>query len=108
MSIPTQFPGVTAVTKANVYFDGRVVSHSLIFPDGSKKTLGLIYPGTYHFGTDKAERMEVVAGSCTVKLDGSDVAHPYAAGSIFDVPAKSGFDITVESGIAEYICSFIG
>lgn len=108
MSIPTQFPGVTAVTKANVYFDGRVVSHSLIFPDGSKKTLGLIYPGTYHFGTDKAERMEVVAGSCTVKLDGSTASHSYAAGTFFDVPAKSGFDITVESGIAEYICSFIG
>jgi uncharacterized protein YaiE (UPF0345 family) len=108
MSIPTQFPGVTAVTKANVYFDGRVVSHSLIFPDGSKKTLGLIYPGTYHFGTDKAERMEVVAGSCTVKLDGSTASQSYAAGTFFDVPAKSGFDITVESGIAEYICSFIG
>lgn len=108
MSISTQFPGVTAVTKANVYFDGRVVSHSLIFPDGSKKTLGLIYPGTYHFGTDKAERMEVVAGSCTVKLDGSTASQSYAAGTFFDVPAKSGFDITVESGIAEYICSFIG
>jgi len=108
MSIPTQFPGVTAVTKANVYFDARVVSHSLIFPDGSKKTLGLIYPGTYHFGTDKAERMEVVAGSCTVKLDGSTASQSYAAGTFFDVPAKSGFDITVESGIAEYICSFIG
>ena len=108
MSIPTQFPGVTAVTKANVYFDGRVVSHSLIFPDGSKKTLGLIYPGTYHFGTDKAERMEIVAGSCTVKLDGSTASQSYAAGTSFYVPAKSGFDITVESGIAEYICSFIG
>jgi len=108
MSIPTQFPGVTAVTKANVYFDGRVVSHSLFFPDGSKKTLGLIYPGTYHFGTDKAERMEIVAGSCTVKLDGSTAPQSYATGTFFDVPAKSGFDITVESGIAEYICSFIG
>lgn len=108
MSIPSEFQGVTAVTKANVYFDGRVVSHTLLFPDGSKKTLGLIYPGSYHFGTDKAERMEIVAGSCTVKLDGSNAAQSYAAGTIFDVPAKSGFDISVESGIAEYICSFIG
>jgi uncharacterized protein YaiE (UPF0345 family) len=108
MSIPSEFQGVTAVTKANVYFDGRVVSHTLLFPDGSKKTLGLIYPGTYHFGTDKAERMEIVAGSCTVKLDGSNATQSYAAGTIFDVPAKSGFDISVESGIAEYICSFIG
>jgi uncharacterized protein YaiE (UPF0345 family) len=53
MSIPVQFENVTAVAKANVYFDGRVVSHSLFFSDGSKKTLGLIYPGKYHFGTDK-------------------------------------------------------
>ena len=64
--IPTEFKGVTAQTKANVYFEGRVVSHTLLFPDGTKKTLGLIFPGRYHFGTDKAERMELVAGQCTV------------------------------------------
>ena len=108
MSIPTEFQGVTAVTKANVYFDGRVVSHTLLFPDGSKKTLGLIYPGTYHFGTDKAERVEIVAGSCTVTLKGSTERRSYEAGTFFDVPAQSGFDIAVESGIAQYICSFIG
>ena len=60
-AIPTDFTPVTAVTKANIYFDGKVVSHSILFPDGSKKTLGLIYPGKYHFGTEKAERMEIVA-----------------------------------------------
>lgn len=107
-SIPAQFAGVTAVTKANVYFDGKVVSHSILFPDGSKKTLGLIYPGKFHFGTDKAELMEIVAGSCTVKLDGQTEVKTYAAGTAFEVPAKSGFDIEVTSGIAEYICSFIG
>ncbi len=108
MSIPTEFHNVTTPTKANVYFDGKVVSHTLLFADGSKKTLGLIYPGKYHFGTDKAERMEIVAGSCTVKIDGSSAVNSYAAGTFFDVPAKSGFDIEVSSGIAEYICSFIG
>ena len=107
-TIPTQFSGVTAVTKANVYFDGKVVSHSILFPDGSKKTLGLIYPGKFHFGTDKAELMEMVAGSCAVKLDGQSEVKTYAAGTYFDVPAKSGFDIEVSSGIAENICSFIG
>ena len=60
------------------------------------------------FGTDKAERMEIVAGSCSVKLDGSSAVNIYGAGTHFDVPAKSGFDIEVTSGIAEYICSFIG
>ncbi|MDB6031240.1 MAG: hypothetical protein JWM16_1578 [Verrucomicrobiales bacterium] len=106
-SIPNEFRGVTAVTKANVYFDGKVVSHSILFGDNSKKTLGLIYPGKFHFGTDKAERMEIVAGDCVVKLDGQSMEGTYAAGQYFEVPAKSGFDIEVKSGICEYICSFI-
>lgn len=107
-TIPTEFRGVTAVAKANVYFDGKVVSHSILFPDGSKKTIGLIYPGKYHFGTDKAERMEIVAGGCVVKLDGQAGTTSYAGGQVFEVPAKSGFDIEVQSGICEYICSFLG
>ena len=109
-NIPTEFRGVTAVAKANVYFDGKVVSHSILLPDGSKKTLGLIYPGKFHFGTDKAELVEIVAGSYQVKLDGqsqSAIAN-YAAGQSFQAPAKSGFDIEVTSGICEYICSFLG
>ena len=106
-SIPTEFKGVTAVAKANVYFDGKVISHSILFPDGSKKTLGLVFPGKFHFGTDKGERMEIVAGSCVVKFDGHTVANTQAAGQFFDVPAKSGFDIEVKEGICEYICSFL-
>jgi hypothetical protein len=106
-TLPAQFAGVTVVTKANVYFDGKVVSHSVLFPDGSKKTLGLIYAGSYHFGTDAAERMEIVAGSCRVTLDGQAAVKTYNAGEFFDVPAKSGFTIEVSSGIAEYICSFL-
>ena len=106
-AIPTEFSNVTAVTKANVYFDGKVVSHSILFADGSKKTLGLIYPGNYHFGTDKAERMEIVAGGCEVKIYGSEAKSNYKGGQFFDVPAKSGFDISVSEGICEYICSFI-
>ena len=106
-NIPTEFRNVTAVAKANVYFDGKVVSHSILFPDNSKKTLGLIYPGKFHFGTDKAERMEIVAGQCVVKVDEQTVTTNYSAGQAFDVPAKSGFDIEVKSGICEYICSFI-
>ena len=107
MPIPTQLENVTAVTKANVYFDGKVVSHTILATDGSKKTLGLIYPGQFHFGTDKAELMEIVAGECQVKLDGSDNTTTYSAGATFEVPAKSGFDIAVSSGICEYICSFL-
>ncbi len=107
-NIPQQLSGVTAVTKANVYFDGKVVSHSLLLPDGGKKTLGLIYPGSFHFNTDKAERMEIVAGRCRVKLDGQSKWQEYAAGQGFEVPSKSGFDIEVITGLCEYICSFLG
>ena len=106
-AIPSEFSNVTALTKANVYFDGKVVSHSLVLADGSKKTLGLIYPGEYHFGTDKAERMEIVSGTCVVKIDGTEDRVSYSAGEFFDVPAKSGFDISVSAGICEYICSFL-
>ena len=101
-----EFSNVTVVVKANVYFDGKVVSHTLRFADGAKKTIGLIYPGEYHFGTDAPERMDITAGSCSVTLDGSSEARDYDAGSSFDVPGKSGFTIRVSSGIAEYVCSF--
>jgi len=105
--VAAKFANVTVPTKANVYFDGKVVSHSLQFGDGSRKTLGLIYPGSYHFATDAAERMEIVAGECRVKPDdgGGETAH--AAGGSFEVPARSGFTIEVASGICEYICSFL-
>ena len=105
--VPERFIGVTAVAKANVYFDGRVVSHAIIFPDGSKKTLGLIYPGKYHFNTEAAEKMEIVAGRCEVLLDGGASEKDYGAGDAFEVAAKSGFTIEVKSGICEYICSFL-
>lgn len=108
-SLPAQFAAVTVVTKANVYFDGNVASHTVLFADGAKKTLGLIRPGSYHFNTAAAERMEIVAGTCHVKLDGATAAQDFAAGSFFDVPANSGFTITVAptSALCEYICSFL-
>jgi hypothetical protein len=104
--IPTEFSVVTVLTKANVYFDGKVVSHTLKLADGSKKTLGLIFPGDFHFGTDAPEKMEIVAGACRVQLDGAQEWRDYAAGTFFKVPGKSGFSITVGGGITEYICSF--
>ena len=107
MPSPAQFSNVTAVAKANVYFDGKVVSHTIVFTSEEKKTLGLIYPGKFHFGTDKAERMEIVAGACSVKIDGQDVVQNYSADDAFHVPAKSGFDIEVDGGICEYVCTFL-
>ncbi|MEI8310349.1 MAG: pyrimidine/purine nucleoside phosphorylase [Verrucomicrobiota bacterium] len=102
-----EFPNVTAVAKANVYFDGRVVSHTILSPDGSKRTLGLIYPGTYHFGTAAAELMQIVDGVCTVVLDGTESKSAHESGGEFRVPANSGFTITVSAGICQYVCSFL-
>ena len=104
---PTQFSGVTVATKANVYFDGKVVSHTVLLPGGAKKTLGLIYPGSFHFKTVAPERMEIVHGTCRVRLDGAAAAQDYGPGQHFDVPGKSGFAIEVATGICEYICSFL-
>ncbi|MDB6171669.1 MAG: hypothetical protein JWL59_980 [Chthoniobacteraceae bacterium] len=107
MAIPTQFENVTAIAKANVYFEGKVVSHTLLFKDGSKRTLGLIFPGKFHFGTEKAERMEIVAGKASVILDGESETRVYGAGEAFEVSAQSGFAIEVGEEICEYICSFL-
>ncbi|HEX3777195.1 MAG TPA: pyrimidine/purine nucleoside phosphorylase [Polyangiaceae bacterium] len=101
-----EFNNVTAVAKANVYFEGKVVSHTILLEGGAKKTLGLIYPGEFHFGTDAPERMDIVAGNCRVRIDGTSEWRDYAAGTSFNVPGKSGFDISVANGIAEYVCSF--
>ena len=101
------FPNVTVDAKANVYFDGRVVSHTILFQDGTKKTLGLIYPGKFHFGTAAPERMEIIAGRCSIILDGTTDVTQVEAGSAFEVAGNSGFTITVEDGICEYICSFL-
>jgi uncharacterized protein YaiE (UPF0345 family) len=101
------FSNVTAIAKANVYFDGKVVSHTILFPTGAKKTLGLIFQGKFHFGTEKAERMEIIAGACRVKIDGGSETRDYSKGSTFEVPANSGFDIEVPDGICEYVCSFL-
>ncbi len=106
-TLPAHFDGVTVHTKANVYFDGNVVSHTVLFADKSKKTLGLIRPGSYFFGTAAAERMEIVAGECRVTLKDQTEVKTYGAGTHFDVPANSGFTIEVKSGLCEYICSFL-
>ena len=102
-----KFNEVSVNAKANIYFDGKVVSHSVVLSDGAQKTLGLIYPGSYHFNTELAEKMEIIAGTCNVKLDGSEESNSYGENQSFHVLANSGFTIEVNDGICEYICSFI-
>jgi hypothetical protein len=102
-----EFSPVTALAEANVYFDGKVVSHTILFADGSKKTLGIIFPGSYRFGTASAERMDITAGTCRVELYGSEDVTEYKAGQAFEVPAQSGFSITVDDAPCQYVCSFL-
>ena len=106
-----KFTGVTVHTKGNIYFEGRVISHTVILPDGERKTVGVILPGSYHFGTQQAERMEIIEGNAEVVLDGHEKKSYHAAGKeshVFDVPANSGFTITVSGEPSHYICSFLG
>lgn len=97
---------VSVDLKANVYFDGKVVSHSIHDIHGNKKTLGLIFPGSYTFNTAAPERMQITAGSCEVKVAGDKVWTSYHQGQEFMVPASSSFEINVKDGIAEYLCIF--
>lgn len=92
-------------TRANVYFDGRCVSHSITLPDGTKKSVGVVLPSTLTFSTGAPEVMELVAGACKVRLAGSDQWVSYAAGQSFNVPGQSSFDIEVSDAL-HYICHF--
>jgi uncharacterized protein YaiE (UPF0345 family) len=103
----SQLNDVSVLTKANVYFNGDVVSYTVLLPAGARKTLGVVRPGSYHFNTGAPERMEVVDGGCRVTLDGETETRAYVAGSHFDVPGKSGFQIEVQTGLCHYICSFL-
>lgn len=106
MTAATQFDQVSVIRKANVYFDGKCVSHTVLFADGTRKTLGVILPCQLNFGTDAPELMEVQAGKCRIRLDGSDEWKTYAAGESFSVPGKSRFDIDVVETL-DYCCSYL-
>jgi uncharacterized protein YaiE (UPF0345 family) len=100
-----QIDGASVATQANVYFDGKCVSHSLTLADGVRKSVGVVLPAQLTFKTGAAEIMECVAGSCEYRLAGSDDWRSSAAGEKFAVPANSSFDIRVAQAY-HYICHF--
>lgn len=108
MALPDQFENVSVVCKANVYFGGKVVSHTVLSPDGTRRTLGVVLPGAFAFNTSASERMEIVAGRCRVRRKGESDWKTYEAGSAFDVPGNSAFEIEVAEAdaAAHYICTF--
>lgn len=103
----TQLTNVSVKALANVYFDGRCVSHSLQLADGSGKSVGVILPGAeaLTFNTGAPEIMEGVAGRCRVRLAGEGEWREYGAGESFSIAGNSNFDIEVAEPY-HYICHF--
>jgi uncharacterized protein YaiE (UPF0345 family) len=96
---------VTLSKKSNVYFDGKCVSHTAILPDGTRKTVGVIFPSTLTFNTGAPETMEIVSGKCRVRQQGATEWQTYEGGQQFDVPGNSSFDIdTID--LVDYVCHF--
>lgn len=96
---------ISVTTQANVYFDGKCISHGITYLDGTKKSVGVILPSTLTFNTGVAEIMECVAGSCEYQLAGTDTWRKAGPGDRFSVPGNSSFDIRVSDAF-HYICHY--
>lgn len=101
-----EFANVTVVKKANTYFDGKVTSRTVRFADGSKKTLGIMLPGDYEFGTAQKEIMEILGGELDVRLPGATDWKTFQAGQSFEVAANAKFSLKVKV-LTDYCCSYI-
>jgi len=102
----SQFDNVSIIKQANIYFEGKVTSRTVLFADGTKKTLGIMLPGDYEFGTDAKEIMEILAGDLKVQLPGSDEWIHIQGQGEFTVPANAKFKLQVAS-TTDYCCSYI-
>ncbi|GKT11776.1 MAG: purine/pyrimidine-nucleoside phosphorylase [Thiomicrorhabdus sp.] len=102
----SKFENVTILKEASVYFDGKVTSRTVLFADGTRKTLGIMMPGEYEFGAELAEIMEMQSGNVEVLLPGETEWKAIPNGTSFNVPANSKFSIKVND-IADYCCSYI-
>jgi uncharacterized protein YaiE (UPF0345 family) len=101
----SQFDHVSVVKKANVYFDGKCVSHTVVFADGTRKSVGVIFPSSLTFSTGAPEIMEINGGRCRVRLADEADWKTYGAGERFEVPGNSRFEIeTLET--LDYVCHF--
>ena len=100
------FENVTIVKAANVYFDGKVTSRTIKFADGSTKSLGLMQPGGYEFGTAKREIMEIMAGELEVLLPGASEWQKISGGESFEVPANASFSVNVKA-VTDYCCVYL-
>ncbi|WP_298267410.1 pyrimidine/purine nucleoside phosphorylase [Geobacter sp.] len=102
----SEFTNVTVIREANIYFNGGVVSRTVVFPDGTKKTLGFMQPGEYEFSTGAPEIMEILSGELDVKLPGSEGWRRIVGGESFEIAGDSKFTMKVLS-LTDYCCSFL-
>lgn len=105
-AITDTLSGAAVSTRANVYFDGKCVSHSLTLADGTRKSVGVILPSTLTFNTGAPEIMEGVGGQCEVLLPGDSEWRRFGPGERFAVPGQSKFQIRVDGEPYHYICHF--
>ena len=101
----SEFTNVTVSSEANVYFDGQVTSRTIIFADGTRKTLGVMLPGDYEFGTEVKELMEITSGELDVLLPGSSEWQAFTGDMAFEVPANAKFGVKVRQ-VTNYVCSY--
>lgn len=91
-----EYHGASITAKAQLSYGGKVATRTMITAAGEMKSLGLMHPGVYRMTTEAAERVEILAGSCRVKLADEQVWNDYQAGDSFTVPANTGYEIDVE------------
>jgi len=101
----SEFTNVTVSKEANVYFDGQVTSRTIIFADGTRKTLGVMLPGDYEFGTEVKELMEITSGQLDVLLPGASEWQAFTGDMAFEVPANAKFGVKVRQ-VTNYVCSY--
>jgi len=99
------FKNVEISKEASIYFDGKVTSRKVKFRDGVVKTLGIMMPGSFEFGTEQHELMEIIAGEMNVLLAGKTEWQTIQGGESFEVPANSSFKLEVKS-VVDYCCSY--
>jgi len=99
-----QFDSVSVGKKANVYFHGKCVSHTVTLPDGVRKSVGVILPSTLRFDLSTKEIMEVNEGTAHVSINGQ-AEKAFTTGQSWIVEAGGYFVIRAEQPV-HYVCHF--
>ena len=99
------FKNVDVDKKANIYFEGKVISRNIFLDNGSKKTLGVMLKGKYEFSTVSRELMELVSGKLNLKREEDDDWVLITEGMEFSVPRDSSFKLEILE-LVNYTCSY--